>query len=75
MSLLRACTEALARPVPFRSSLLVRTFSTEPVAPAPTTSKESSEIAPIPQKDVLNADVINGAPGTVVSNTPKDHCL
>ncbi|KAH9159492.1 Ndufs4, NADH dehydrogenase Fe-S protein 4 [Lactarius sanguifluus] len=45
MSLLRACTEALARPVPFRSSLL-----------------EPSEIAPIPQKDVLSADTVSGAP-------------
>ncbi|KAH9179381.1 Ndufs4, NADH dehydrogenase Fe-S protein 4 [Lactarius sanguifluus] len=62
MSLLRACTEALARPVPFRSSLLVRTFSTEPTTPAPTTAKEPSEIAPIPQKDVLSADTVSGAP-------------
>jgi hypothetical protein len=61
MSLLRACT-ALARP---RSSLLHRTFSTEPITPAPTTAKEPSEIAPIPQKDVLSADIISGAPGTV----------
>ena len=66
MSLLRACTEALARPVPFRSSSLVRTFSSEPIKAVPTTAKEPSEIAPIPQKDVLSADIISGAPGTAL---------
>ncbi|KAN0127432.1 ETC complex I subunit conserved region domain containing protein [Lactarius tabidus] len=62
MSLLRACTEALARPVPLRSSLLVRSFSSEPIKSPPTIAKEPSEIAPIPQKDVLSADTISGAP-------------
>ena len=45
---------------------MLRTLSTEPAPPAPTATKEPSEIAPIPQKDVLSADVISGAPGTAV---------
>ncbi len=63
MSLLRACSDALVKPVLLRSSLAARALSTE--APPPTstaTSKESFEIAPVPQ-DVVSADIISGAPG------------
>jgi NADH dehydrogenase (ubiquinone) Fe-S protein 4 len=66
MSLLRACSEALAKPGLLRSSLTVRALSTRAIPPAPTATKESSEIAPIPQKDVVSADIISGAPGTAV---------
>ncbi|KAH9969772.1 ETC complex I subunit conserved region-domain-containing protein [Russula dissimulans] len=62
MSLLRACSEALAKPVLLRSSIAVRAFSTEPTPPTSVATKEPSEIAPIPQKDVLSADIISGAP-------------
>ncbi|KAI0297707.1 ETC complex I subunit conserved region-domain-containing protein [Russula brevipes] len=62
MSLLRACSEALAKPTFLRSSLAVRPLSTEATPQTPTATKEPSEIAPIPQKDVLSADVISGAP-------------
>jgi len=64
MSLLRACSEALAKPALLRSSLTVRALSTGAIPPAPTATKEPSEIAPIPQKDVVSADIISGAPGT-----------
>jgi len=70
MSLLRACSEALAKPALLRSSIGVRALSTEPTPPIPAATKEPSEIAPIPQKDVLSADVISGAPGTAVP-TPE----
>jgi hypothetical protein len=66
MSLLRACSDALAKPALLRSSLVARALSTEAAPPTPTTTKEPSEIAPVPQKDVLSADVISGAPGMTV---------
>ena len=66
MSLLRACSGALAKPALLRSSLTARALSTEVTPPAPTATKEPSEIAPIPQKDVVSADIISGAPGTAV---------
>jgi hypothetical protein len=66
MSLLRACSGALAKPALLRSSLVAHALSTEAAPPTPTATKESSEIVPIPQKDVLSADVISGAPGTTV---------
>lgn len=61
MSLLRACSGALAKPALLRPSFVARALSSE--AAPPTTTKEPSEIAPIPQKDVVSADVISGAPG------------
>ena len=68
MSLLRACSGALAKPALLRSSLVARTLSSEAAPPTPTaTTKEPSEIAPVPQKDVVSADVISGAPGMIVS--------
>ena len=66
MSLLRACSEALARPALLRSPFTVRALSTEATPPAPTATKEPSEIASIPQKDVVSADVISGAPGMAI---------
>ncbi|KAH9991299.1 ETC complex I subunit conserved region-domain-containing protein [Russula vinacea] len=54
MSLLRACSGALAKPVLLRSSLVARALSTEAAPPTPTaTTKEPSEIAPVPQKEFL----------------------
>ncbi|KAI0247632.1 aspartic peptidase domain-containing protein [Lactifluus subvellereus] len=41
---------------------VLRTLSTEATPPTPTATKEPSEIVPIPQKDVLSADIISGAP-------------
>jgi NADH dehydrogenase (ubiquinone) Fe-S protein 4 len=70
MSLLRACSEALAKPTFLRSSLAVRSLSTEATPQTPTATKEPSEIAPIPQKDVLSADVISGAPGAYDRSLP-----
>jgi hypothetical protein len=65
MSLLRVCSEVFAKPTLLRTPLTIRALSTEATPPAPTaTTKEPSEIAPIPSKDVLSADVISGAPGT-----------
>ncbi|KAA1469874.1 hypothetical protein DENSPDRAFT_835550 [Dentipellis sp. KUC8613] len=63
MSLLRACAQpltkaAFARPV----AAAVRGVSSDVKAPTETRSKEPSEIAPIPPKDVTTADVISGAP-------------
>jgi NADH dehydrogenase (ubiquinone) Fe-S protein 4 len=66
MSLLRVCSEVFAKPTLLRTSLTVRALSTEATPPAPTATKEPSEIAPIPPKDVLSADVISGAPSTAV---------
>lgn len=67
MSLLRACSGALAKPALLRSSLVVRALSSEAAPPTPTaTTKEPSEIAPVPQKDVVSADIISGAPGMSV---------
>ena len=67
MSLLRACSGALAKPALLRSSLVVRALSSEAAPPTPTaTTKEPSEIAPVPQKDVVSADIISGAPGMTV---------
>ncbi|KAI0270043.1 ETC complex I subunit conserved region-domain-containing protein [Gloeopeniophorella convolvens] len=62
MSLLRVCSEALAKPATLRMSVAARALSTESAATTPTTKKEPSEIAPIPQKDVLSADATSGAP-------------
>jgi len=67
MSLLRACSEVFAKPILLRSSLTVRALLREATLPAPTATKEPSEIAPIPPKDVLSADVVSGAPGTAAS--------
>lgn len=76
MSLLRACSGALAKPVLLRSSLVARALSTEAAPPTPTaTTKEPSEIAPVPQKDVLSADVISGAPGTIVPPPERNRVL
>jgi hypothetical protein len=66
MSLLRA-SKILSRPALLHPSLALRTLSTEATPPAPTATKEPSEIAPIPQKDVLSADIISGAPGIALS--------
>lgn len=71
MSLLRACSDALAKPSPLRSSLIARALSTEAAPPTPT-AKEPSEIAPVPQKDVLSADIISGAPGMTVPLLERD---
>lgn len=63
MSLLRACSGALAKPALLRSSLVARALSSEAAPPTPTANtKEPSEIAPVPQKDVVSADIISGAP-------------
>ena len=73
MSLLRACSEALAKPALFRSSLVARALSSEAAPPTPTaTTKEPSEIAPVPQKDVVSADIISGAPGMTVPLLERD---
>ncbi|KAI0061409.1 hypothetical protein BV25DRAFT_1805466 [Artomyces pyxidatus] len=46
-----------------RSSLApLRGLSSEVKAPEESRSKEPSDIAPIPHKDVLTADVVSGAP-------------
>jgi NADH dehydrogenase (ubiquinone) Fe-S protein 4 len=63
MSFLRACSEALSKPALLRPLLSLRALSKGATPPAPTATKEPSEIAPIPQKDVLSADIISGAPG------------
>ena len=73
MSLLRACSEALAKPALFRSSLVARALSSEAAPPTPTaTTREPSEIAPVPQKDVVSADIISGAPGMTVPLLERD---
>jgi hypothetical protein len=74
MSLLRACSDALAKPSLLRSSLIARALSTEAAPPTPT-AKEPSEIAPVPQKDVLSADIISGAPGTIFLPSEKNRVL
>jgi hypothetical protein len=75
MSLLRACSNALTKPALLRSSLAARALSTEAAPPTPTATKEPSEIAPVPQKDVLSADIISGAPGTAVHPSEKNRVL
>jgi NADH dehydrogenase (ubiquinone) Fe-S protein 4 len=73
MSLLRACSGALAKPTLLRSSSVARTLSSEAAPPTPTAaSKERSEIAPIPQKDVVSADIISGAPGMTAPLIERD---
>ncbi len=67
MALLRACSDVLVKPALLRSSLVARALSTEVASPTQTaTTKEPSEIAPVPQKDVISADTISGAPGMTV---------
>ena len=75
MSLLWARSTALAKPAILRSSLVARTLSTEAASPTPTATKEPSEIAPVPQKDVLSADVISGAPGMIIPPAERNKVL
>lgn len=76
MSLLRACSGALAKPALLRSSLVARALSSEAAPPTPTsTTKEPSEIAPVPQKDVVSADIISGAPGMTVPLLERDRAI
>jgi hypothetical protein len=75
MSLLWACSNALAKPAILRSSLVARALSTEVASPTPTATKEPSEIAPVPQKDVLSADVISGAPGMIIPPAERNRVL
>ena len=66
MSLLRTYARALAKPTIARSlATPLRGITTNVKAPGETRSQEPSDIAPIPQKDVLTADVISGAPCTL----------
>ena len=76
MSLLRACSGALAKPALLRSSLVARALSSEAAPPTPTAAtKEPSEIAPVPQKDVVSADIISGAPGMTVPPLERDRAI
>lgn len=66
MSLLRACTQSLPKQSlsrPLAASF--RNVSTEVKAPEQSRPKtgEPVEITPMPEKDVLAADAISGAPG------------
>lgn len=74
MSLLRVSSNALAKPFLLHSSLVARALSTEAAPPTPT-AKEPSEIAPVPQKDVLSADAISGAPGTTFLPSERNRVL
>ncbi|KAI0036448.1 ETC complex I subunit conserved region-domain-containing protein [Vararia minispora EC-137] len=65
MSVFRAGADALLRPTLGRSlAWSSRALSTEAsdVKPPVEADKAPSEIAPIPQKDVVTADVVSGAP-------------
>ena len=76
MSLLRACSGALAKPALLRPSFVARALSSEAAPPTPTaTTKEPSEIAPVPQKDVVSADVVSGAPGMTLRLVERDRAI
>jgi hypothetical protein len=75
MTLLRACSEAIFKPALLRPSLVLRTLSTEASQPGPTATKGPSEIAPIPQKDVLSADIISGAPGISLLSENRQYLI
>jgi NADH dehydrogenase (ubiquinone) Fe-S protein 4 len=76
MSFLRACSGALPKPALLRSSLVARALSSEAAPPTPTaTTKEPSEIAPVPQKDVVSADLISGAPGMPIPLLERDRAV
>ena len=76
MSLLRACSGALVKPALLRSSLVARALSSEAAPPIPTTTtKGPSEIAPVPQKDVVSADIVSGAPGMTRTSSKKGQRL
>lgn len=66
MSLLRACTQAVSRPSISRPlAAPLRHVSSEVKAPEQSRPKtgEPVEITPMPEKDVVAADAISGAPG------------
>jgi hypothetical protein len=64
MSLLRTHTGALLKPALGRPvALASRKLTTEVKPPVKAEETSSSEVVPIPQKDVVTADVVSGAPG------------
>lgn len=70
MSLLRACTQVIYKPnLPRSLAVPLRYVSSEVKAPEQSRPKtgEPVEIAPMPEKDVVAADVISGAPGASTS--------
>jgi hypothetical protein len=78
MSLIRACRLSLrhAGSRPIASAYSVRWVTTEPSA-LETEKKESSEVAPAPaqQEDVIQADVVSGAPGAWSFASLLEHVL
>ncbi|PCH40021.1 hypothetical protein WOLCODRAFT_67578 [Wolfiporia cocos MD-104 SS10] len=61
MSVLQACRQAFPKRAAGRVLVSARGLSTDSNAPAKAT-EEQSDIAPIPQRDVVTADVVSGAP-------------
>ncbi|KDQ62310.1 hypothetical protein JAAARDRAFT_122204 [Jaapia argillacea MUCL 33604] len=67
MSILRACQQAVPKPTVLRSFVApARSLSTEAGSATSNTvdirKQEATGIAPLPQKDVVSADVVSGAP-------------
>lgn len=64
MSVLRVYWQSLPRQALGRTLLSSsRGLSTESGAPTKTVEKEDSGITPAPQRDIVTADVVSGAPG------------
>ncbi|CCL99717.1 uncharacterized protein FIBRA_01739 [Fibroporia radiculosa] len=62
MSALRACQQALPRRVLGRSVVSLRGLATDSSIPTKAAEEPKSEIASTPEREVLTADVISGAP-------------
>ncbi|KAI0322354.1 ETC complex I subunit conserved region-domain-containing protein [Amylostereum chailletii] len=72
MSVLRVGTSALFRPSVTRlTALTARLASSDAKTPAESSQTGPSEIAYVPQKDVLTADVISGAPAELRHRTVR----
>jgi len=73
MSLLRACQQALPKPVSLGSRVaFTRALSTQHESPVATGQESPSiDITPAPPKDVVTADTISGAPSELRHRTVR----
>ena len=66
MSLLRACQQAVSKQAVGRAALVSSRAYSTPIAPdatiPQTTEQQDKEIAQAPQRDVVTADIVSGAP-------------
>ncbi|KAI0366923.1 hypothetical protein BV20DRAFT_981683 [Pilatotrama ljubarskyi] len=65
MSLLRSCQQAIQRPALSRAAVVAaRSYATDSNVPQSTELKQDTEVAQVPPRDVVTADIVSGAPST-----------